>query len=186
MTKQNGNTGWAFMLLLILLACVFAFSAVANESQKIISSDMYVGTGFTPHVMHEVPVGQSQEDGYLLMGIGCMHTVKGSSIFTNDEGGPNELLGNAQVTGTECVPFTQAPLLPRIMDSVPSELLKVDNQIKGNDLSKFNAIALCNFEGYYYTAFLPITNNEGEITGIVEQVVGIMITDKTCTELIDV
>lgn len=178
---MNKNTGLG--IALILLACLFAWAAVAAPITKPVGSDLYNGTGFTPHVMHEIPLGQSETDGFNLMGIGCMHNVKGEYLFAPSG---DEYLGDATVLGTECVPFSPAPLLPMIMDDVPSDLLKKEGMIGGFDLTTITEpLAQCHFEGYYYTAFLPVVEGEN-IVGIKEKVVGVMITSKSCTELIDI
>lgn len=169
-------------IALVLMACLFAWAATAAVT-KPVGSDLYDGTGFTPNVMHEMPLSQSEIDGFNLMGIGCMHNIKGASVFAPSG---DEHIGDVEVLGTECVPFSPAPLLPMIMDDVPSDLVKKDDMIGGFDLDAIdNPLAECFIEGYYYTAFLPVLEGEN-IVGIEERLVGVLITSKSCTELVEI
>jgi len=179
------GSGLALGIVLVCMAVVFAFAATAAVT-KPVGSDLYNGTGFTPNVMHEVPVSQSEIDGFNIMGIGCMHNIKGVSVFAPSN---DEYIGDVEVLGTECVPFASVPLLPLIMDSVPSELVKQDGMIGGFDLASIdNPLAECFIEGYYYTAFLPVLAGPEleDIVGVKEKLVGVMITSKSCTELVEI
>jgi len=167
-------------IALILVACLLTWAAVAAEEFKPIGSAAYVNSGLTPHVMHELPVSENEVDAFTLMGIGCMHEINADSSFVDGK----EVIHDATVVGTECIPFMEAPLMPLIMDSVPSHLVKKDGVILGHEAVD-NPAAICNLQGYIYTAFLPVVEGE-DIVAIEERIVGILITQKACSELVPI